>query len=56
MSIFNKPKTTTNGEPREETESKQETVFVERPRICCIDLTQADYETLKGDIISFKEL
>lgn len=47
MSILNKNKTTTNGQS--EATPKQEPTIVERPRICCVDLTQYDFDTLKGE-------
>lgn len=49
MSIFNKSKVTTNGHPTDNAEMKREIVIIDRPRICCVDLTQTDFDTLKGE-------
>ena len=47
MSIFNKNKSTIDGQTKLTTKPKEELVIVERPKICCIDLTETDFESLK---------
>ena len=47
MSIFNKNKTTNNGQS--EVTLKQDPMIIERPRICCVDLTQGDFDVLKSE-------
>lgn len=47
MSIFNKNKTTSDSHSG--TTPKQEIVVVERPRICCVDIKQADFDILKDE-------
>lgn len=49
MGIFNKDKTTTNGKVKTAETPKEELRIVERPRICSVDLTQSDFESLKAE-------
>lgn len=49
MSIFNKGKTTTNGGKKSTEISSSEMTVIERPRICCVDLTNTDFDALKAE-------
>jgi hypothetical protein len=49
MAIFSKDKTTANVKAKTEETRTEELLLVERPRICSIDLTQSDFESLKTE-------
>ena len=49
MSVFNEDKTKVITHMISEKKTKIGAIIVERPRICCIDLTKSDFDSLKDE-------